>query len=139
MNRSFFTDLMNYFTRITTGIVFAFIIILFFNGKEGMTFTTLFEIPLMGILTALVTTLIHHNEVSGRRLAARIAVHFVLISVIMSIFGVLFGWVDFDLCGISMMVLATAGVYSFTFALTYFTAKREADELNQALQRKRTK
>ena len=137
--KRFFTDLMNYFTSITSGIVFAFIIILFFNGKEGLTFTTLFEIPLMGILTAFVTTLIHRNEVSGRRLAARIAVHFVVIAVIMSIFGVLFGWVDFDLWGISSMVLATAGVYAFTYAVTFFTAKKEADELNQALQKKRAR
>ena len=130
---------MNYFTRITTGIVFAFIIILFFNDKEGLSYATLAEIPLMGILTAFVTRLIHHNEVSGGRLAARIAVHYVLIGVIMSIFGVLFGWVKCDLWGIGSMLLATAGVYVFTFAVTYFTAKREADELNEALQRKRTK
>ena len=137
--KRFFTDLMNYFTSITTGIVFVFIVILYCVGDTGMYLTTLAEIPLMGILTALVTAVIHHDEVSGRRLAVRIGIHFVLISIIVSVFGVLFGWVDADFRGISMMVLGTAGVYVFTAAVTFFTAKKEADELNQALQKKRAR
>lgn len=134
----FFTDMLKYFVSITTGTVLIFIVEMLISGSEGVTIKTLAEMPLMGLLTAFITAAILREEASGRQFVIRQSIHYVLITVTMSVFAVLFGWVDFTVSGILMIVLGTAAVYAFTYLMTYLLSKKEADELNSALRRKRS-
>ena len=133
----FITDLLRYFVSITTGIVLIFIAVLFVSGIDGISLKILCEIPLMGLITAIVTAIIHHNESYGKQFIIKILLHYLIIVLIMSIFGILFGWVSANISGVLDMIVTTAGVYVFTYTVTFLLSKKEADELNSALKRKR--
>lgn len=136
---NFFSHLVKYFTNITTGIVFVFIAIQLIEGHDTLDTKTLIEIPCAAFATALVTAVIYAAEPkTTKALCIKIAVHYLILSIIMVILGNMFGWVDLDLAGILTMVITTAAVYIFTFAVSYISVKNESDKLNSALKRKRS-
>ncbi|MDE7293008.1 MAG: DUF3021 domain-containing protein [Oscillospiraceae bacterium] len=136
---NFFSHLMKFFTYITTGILFVFIAILLIGDHDGISREELIQIPCAGFATALVTTvlLIGKWEIPVA-FGFRVVLHYLIMLAMMIIIGILFGWIEFDLAGIITMVIATAAVYIFTFAVTYISVKNEADELNLALKKKRS-
>ena len=132
------TDLVKYFVYITTGIVFVFIAMLLIEGGSGISTQTLIRIPCAGFVTALVTVIIYSREAMTKKaFYIRIAVHYLLLCVIMVIFGTAFGWVNLNLAGIMTIVISTAAIYAFTFAGAYLSSKSEAEKLNKALKSKR--
>lgn len=134
----FITDLIRYFVYITTGILFVFITILLLNGGSGISLQALIEIPCAALATALVTVFIYSKEaVMKREFYIRIAVHYLLLCIIMVIFGTAFDWIGFDLAGVITIMISTAAVYAFTFAGTYLSSKSDAKKLNKALKSKR--
>lgn len=134
----FITDLLSYFVYITTGIVFVFIAILLIEGSGSISTQTLIRIPCAAFVTALVTVLIYSREaVRKKEIYIRIAIHYLLLCVVMVILGTAFGWIDFDLAGVMIMVISTAAIYAFTFAGSYLSSKSEAEKLNRALKNKR--
>ena len=134
----FFSDVLKYFVSITTGVILIFIIIMLVNGDTGMYLSTLIEIPSLALLTAVITAVIHRGEPEQKQFIKRMIVHFVLISVVVSAAGVIFGWVNLSFGGIMIMLVCNTAVYAFTYSMTYIFSKKEADELNEALMRKRT-
>ncbi len=135
----FFSHLVKYFSYITTGIVFVFIVIQLKEGYDTLDTKTLIQIPCAGFATALVTTvfLIGKWELPVA-FGFRVALHYLTMLTMMIIIGILFGWIDFDFTGIMTMVITTAAVYIFTFAVTYISVKNEANELNTALKKMRS-
>ena len=47
-----------------------------------------------------------------------------------------FGWLEFDISGIVIMLLSVAGVYLLTFFVYYILDRKEALEINQKLNEK---
>ena len=134
----FITDLIRYFVYITTGILFVFIVILLIEDSGSISTKTLIQIPCAGLVTALVTVIIYSREaVMKKEFYFRIAIHYLLLCVIMTIFGTAFEWVRLDLAGVMTIVIATAAIYAFTFAGAYLSSKSEAEKLNRALKSKR--
>lgn len=134
----FITDLVKYFVYITTGIVFVFIARLLIEGGSGISTQTLIRIPCAGFVTALVTVIICSSEALTKKVFyIRIAVHYLLLCVIMVIFGTAFEWINFDLAGVMTMVISTAAIYVFTFVGGYLSSKSEAEKFNKALKDKR--
>lgn len=134
----FITDLVKYFVYITTGIVFVFIARLLIEGGSGISTQTLIRIPCAGFVTALVTVIICSSEALTKKVFyIRIAIHYLLLCVIMVIFGTAFEWINFDLAGVMTMVISTAAIYVFTFVGGYLSSKSEAEKFNKALKDKR--
>lgn len=134
----FITELLKYFVYITTGILFVFITIMLLGGYESISIRELMQIPLAAFVTALVTAVIYSKETMMKKeFNIRMAVHYILLCVIMVIFGTAFGWVSFDLAGVMTIVISTAAIYAFTFAGAYLSSKSEAEKLNKALKSKR--
>jgi hypothetical protein len=50
--------------------------------------------------------------------------------------GLLFGWVDASLGSILCMIFYVALVYAIVYAINYILAKKEADALNEALDKR---
>lgn len=136
----FITDLIRYFVYITTGILFVFITMLLIEGGDSISIQKLIQIPCAALVTALVTVIIYSKEaVMKKEFYIRIAVHYILLCVIMIIFGTAFGWVNLNLAGVMTIVISTAAIYVFTFAGAYLSSKSEAEKLNMALKNKREK
>lgn len=136
----FIIHLLRQFVYITTGILFVFIVIMLIDGSDSISFQTLAEIPCAAFVTALVTTIVYLREIKKKKdFYIRIALHYLLLCVIMVIFGTTVGWINLNPAGIMTMVISTAAIYVFTFAGTYLSSKCEAKKLNMALQSKRKK
>lgn len=134
----FITDLVKYFVYITTGIVFVFVARLLIEGGSGISTQTLIRIPCAAFVTALVTVIICSSEaLTKKAFYIRIAVHYLLLCIIMVIFGTAFEWINLDLAGVITMVISTAAIYAFTFAGGYLSSKSEAEKFNKALKDKR--
>jgi hypothetical protein len=54
----------------------------------------------------------------------------------MIVLGLLFGWIDVSFGNILCMIFYVALVYVIVFAINYILAKKEADELNEALNKR---
>jgi hypothetical protein len=51
--------------------------------------------------------------------------------------GLLFGWLDASFGNILCMIFYVALVYVIVFAINYILAQKEADELNEALNKRK--
>ncbi len=135
-----FTEIIKYFTSITTGIVLVFIVIILIQGDKSFPTKFLFEIPCASLATSLLTILLAPDETSQPKpFFLRVTLHYIALCVLMTVLGVSFGWVKLDASGILTMILSTAGVYVFTYAVSYFSSMRDAEEINSALNRKNKK
>lgn len=134
----FITELVKYFVYITTGIVFVFIAMLLIEGGGGISTQTLIRIPCAAFVTALVTVIIYSREALTKKgFYIRIVIHYLLLCVIMVIFGTAFEWINFNLAGVMIIVISTAAIYVFTFVGGYLSSKSEAEKFNKALKDKR--
>lgn len=136
----FFTEFLKYFVIITTGVLLMCAVNVSFSETGGTTLSlgvTLWQILGAGAVTALVTVLVFKRECSTKKqFIAMGVIHYILICVIMITLGVLFGWMDLNIGGIMMMTVSVALVYLFTYAVSYISAKHQADEFNRALNEK---
>ncbi len=133
----FLVELIKYFTYITTGIVFAFIINTAIAGVESVPVAMIAEIPAAGFVTALITVIIFEKDVKTKKgMFLLTTVHFILLSIVMIVMGLMFKWINTNPTSIILMLLCVAFVYGFTSAVSYFTSKKEADEINAALKNK---
>ena len=131
-------EIVKYFTCITTGIVILFIVLCFIKKDiDGVSTATLAEIPAAGLLTSIVTVVLYPSEEKpAKGFKIQVLIHYAVLCAVMSITGVLFGWIDFNIFDILLMCVSTAAVYAFTYAVTYISSMQDADELNRALKDK---
>ena len=95
------------------------------------------EIPAAGLVTALIATAMLFKEQRTRKgIAAVTVLNYILVSAAMVALGLLFGWIEFEIKQILLMFACVVFVYAFTVIISYFTLKKEADEINEALKNK---
>ncbi|MDE5946568.1 MAG: DUF3021 domain-containing protein, partial [Oscillospiraceae bacterium] len=124
-----------YFTYITTGTLIIFILLVIIQNGDSISITNLIQLLCASLVTAFITSFIISDKIEGPS-KIKIVVHYIIICIVMTFLGISFEWVNFNLAGIILMVLSTAFVYVFTYAITYISSKCEADKINSALKNK---
>jgi len=130
----FFKSFLNFFTAITTAITAVVGFVVLISGyAELPPFITL-QILGAGAVTALLTAGIYSVEFKSKsHFIIMTAIHYVFLCAIMAVLGVIFDWISADAKGIILMCIYVAIVYVIVYAITYILLKKEADELNRAL------
>lgn len=124
------------FVTVTTGILMlaAFV---YSNQPEALTPMTLRQILLSAALCALATVLFFPDENATKtRIWVGIGLHFVSLCAIMILCARWFGWIGPEFWGAATMVIYVVIIYAFTTGITYIMEKRQANELNDQLQKK---
>lgn len=130
----FIKELLEYFAYITAGSTMAFAVYTMVTKVESVPIIMIAEIPVVGFIIALITTVMLYKEPTTKKGFILVAVlHFVFVSAAMVVLGVLFKWIAFDFKQILLMLICVVFVWLFTFLLSYFSSKREAGKLNDAL------
>lgn len=131
----FLKSFVRFFSTITTCILIVCAVNFFLSDSTEIPGDTLFRILLSGFATALVTAVFYYREIkTHKQFLIIIILHYVLLCGIMIGLGVWFGWMDFDLGGIIMMLVSVAVVYALTMLMNYIVAKKDADEINKMLE-----
>lgn len=133
----FLKDLLRNFAYVTTGTVIAFAVYTAVIGVKEVPIIMVAEIPAAGLVTALIATAMLFKEQRTRKGTAAVTVlNYILVSAAMVALGLLFGWIEFEIKQILLMFACVVFVYAFTVIISYFTLKKEADEINEALKNK---
>lgn len=133
----YITEIIKYFAFITTGILILFIVLMLIQGDSAINLSTLIEIPCAGLVTSIVTVFLYPSETQSKKgYLLRILVHYTVLCIVMTVMGTLFGWIRLHFGGILFMMISVAAIYAFTFSVTYFTSKNDADEINRVLKDK---
>ena len=133
----FLKDLLRNFAYVTTGIVIAFAVYTAIIGVKEVPIIMVAEIPAAGLVTAHIATAMLFKEQRTRKGTAAVTVlNYILVSAAMVALGLLFGWIEFEIKQILLMFACVVFVYAFTVIISYFTLKKEADEINEALKNK---
>jgi lysylphosphatidylglycerol synthetase-like protein (DUF2156 family) len=128
---------ISFFTAIATAILVIVTIDAAIHSYESVPKYMPLEILASSALTALITTIILCREIKTRRqFLISFLVHFLLLCAVMIGLGLLFGWIDASVGNIFGMIFYVALVYVIVFAINYILAKKEADELNEALNKR---
>lgn len=131
----FLKSFVRFFSTITTCILIVCAVNFFLSDSTEIPGDTLFRILLSGFATALVTAVFYYREIkTHKQFLIIIILHYVLLCGIMIGLGVWFGWMDFDLGGIIMMLVSVTVVYALTMLMNYIVAKKDADEINKMLE-----
>lgn len=130
-------EFIKYYAYITASIVLVMAVILCLSDVEALPKETLWQIILSGLLTTTVTWVSSLVECSSRAgILCSHLIRYVALCAVMIGCGKWFGWLDLDIPGIVMMLLAVATVYLLTLGVAYVTELREANRINQCLQEK---
>lgn len=133
----FLKDLLRNFAYVTTGTVIAFAVYTAITGVKEVPIIMVAEIPAAGLVTALIATAMLFKEQRTRKGTAAVTVlNYIFVSAAMIVLGILFGWIEFEIKQILLMLVCAAFVYAFTVIISYLTLKQEADEINEALKNK---
>lgn len=133
----FLKDLLRNFAYVTTGTVIAFAVYTAVIGVKEVPIIMVAEIPAAGLVTALIATAILFKEQRTRKGIIVVTVlNYMLVSAAMIALGILFGWIELEIKQILLMLACAVFVYAFTVIISYFTLKKEADEINAALKNK---
>jgi hypothetical protein len=128
---------ISFFTAIATAILIIVTIDGAINSYESVSKSLPLEILTASALTALITTIILCREIKTRKqFLISFLLHFVLLCVVMIVLGLMFGWISDSFRSIICMIFYVALVYVIVFAINYILAKKEADELNEALNKR---
>ncbi len=114
---------------VRTGILFLA------KGKEMLTWEWYIplSIVLVGFFCSLASLLLY-NDFEGNRAKTRIriALHFVLVLVIVSLFGYLFHWYS-DLTEYLLIVIMYILIYAFVWFATVWIMKADEKKINEAI------
>jgi uncharacterized membrane protein len=128
---------ISFFTAIATAILVIVTIDGAINSYESVSKYLPLEILTASALTALITTVILCREIKTRKqFLISFLLHFLLLCVTMIVLGLMFGWINASFGSIICMIFYVALVYVIVFAINYILAKKEADELNEALNKR---
>lgn len=127
------------FTRVTTGTTIACAVMLALSDIEVWTVNVLWHILIVGAVTALITVVvIPDREYSRREGLIRFIIHYLLISATVLVCGWLFEWYVPNLPSCAVMMICITAVYAFTYFSSLLSSKRTADEINRALEKRRS-
>lgn len=95
---------------------------------------TLCQILLSGFFTTLATVLIGLRETSTKRgTVLKYILHYLVLCIIMVVFGSWFGWTSLDVSGVLLMMGAVAVVYGLSCGADWVINLKQANEINQRL------
>lgn len=130
-------EFVKWFLYITVGILIVCAVNFQLADAKSIPKETLWQILLSGFFTAGITVLLYPRDGSNKATFwVGILAHYLALCVIMILCGYWFGWLDFDLGGIVMMVVSVAAVYGITFLIYFLIDLKQADEINQKLKEK---
>lgn len=130
----FINEFLKMFTYITSGTAIAFSVYTLIVGYEMVSVYTVAEIPVVGIIMALVTTVtIQREYATTKGQIAAFVCHYIFVSIAMVVLGILFGWVRPVPGEIALMLACVAFVYAFSFAMFFVSMKKDANQINTAL------
>lgn len=133
----FIRGFLNFFTTITVCILIVVAISCSLGDYDGMSESILWDILLSGAVTALVTAAVYSVEFKSKKhFVFMTAVHYLLLSAVMIFLAANFGWISLDIGGALGMMFDVAVVYVMVFIISYIISKKEADKLNDALEKK---
>lgn len=131
----FFKNFLSFFTSITTAITVVVAIVTVVGDYTEISHFLALQILGAGSVTALITAAVYSFEFKNKKdFIIKTAVHYVLLCTAMNIMGIMFNWTGSDIRGIVMMCVYVAVVYFIVYSITYTLYKKEADELNRALE-----
>lgn len=131
------SSFIKWYFYITTGILLVCAINMTLLREENIPSDTLWKILLSGFLTTVVTMFFLFRESDSKFVMIyRMILHYLALSIVMILSGRWFGWLEFDISGIVMMLLSVAVVYFLTFLAYYILDRKEAQEINQKLNEK---
>lgn len=140
--------MLNIISAVTTGTLIACIfwygVTLLAQGEDiteaGLPYLTLPQILLLGILCGVESELIISN---ADRLPGKgwgwYLLHYTVVTVTALICGYFYGWYEVSVSGIILMCLTSAAIYLFATYLKYRTGKRDAEAMNECLEKIRKK
>lgn len=130
----YITKIVKYFAFITTGIVVLIGVLMLIQGEKYVSADTLIKIPCAGLATSAVTVLLYPSEDKSKKgYMLGVLLHYIVLCIVMIIFGAASNWIKLNVGGILLMIISTAAVYAFTSVVDYISSKNDADELNRAL------
>ena len=101
----FLKDLLRNFAYVTTGTVIAFAVYTAIIGVKEVPIIMVAEIPVAGLVTALIATAMLFKEQRTRKGTAAVTVlNYILVSAAMVALGLLFGWIEFEIKQILLMI-----------------------------------
>ncbi|HIS62546.1 MAG TPA: DUF3021 family protein [Candidatus Scybalomonas excrementigallinarum] len=131
------SSFIKWYFYITTGILFVCAINMTLSREENIPSDTLWKILLSGFLTTVVTMFFLFRESDSKFVMGyRMILHYLALGIVMILSGRWFGWLEFDISGIVMMLLSVAVVYFLTSFAYYILDRKEAQEINQKLNEK---
>lgn len=131
------SSFIKWYFYITTGILLVCAINMTLSRKENIPSDTLWKILLSGFLTTVVTMFFLFRESDSKFVMGyRMILHYLALGIVMILSGRWFGWLEFDISGIVMMLLSVAVVYFLTSFAYYILDRKEAQEINQKLNEK---
>ena len=129
-----FLEFVKWFLYITTSVLFVCAANMEISGTETINSNVLWQILLSGFITALITVFLRPLEYgNGIGSIIRIIIHYIILCVVMIIFGCQVGWMSFNIAGIVMMTVSVAVVYLLVYCAGYWIDKKNADEINRKL------
>ena len=118
------SSFIKWYFYITTGILFVCAINMTLSREENF-------------LTTVVTMFFLFRESDSKFVMGyRMILHYLALGIVMILNGRWFGWLEFDISGIVMMLLSVAVVYFLTSFAYYILDRKEAQEINQKLNEK---
>lgn len=133
------SELVRWFLTITACILIVVALNETISGVKRIPSATLWQIVLSGFLTAFVTMALGPKE--GYRRGGcgwvRLILHYLALCAVMILCGWQFGWVEFQLLEILMMMASVAVVYILVGVSAYLEGRRLADAINRKLAEKR--
>ena len=130
-------NLVKWFLYITVGILIVCGISYGIAGIETVTVNVFGMILLSAFVTALATVLILPKEEDGKvKSCIKYVLHYIALCVIMCFLGERFGWINFDLVAIGLMVIDVGLVYLLVFIAYYIIDVKQAGEINKMLREK---
>lgn len=131
------SSFIKWYLYITTGILLVCAINITLSREENIPSNTLWKVLLSGFLTTAVTMFFLFRESDSKFVMGyRMILHYLALSIVMIVSGRWFGWLEFRISGIAMMLLSVAVVYFLTSLAYYILDRKEAQEINQKLNEK---
>ncbi len=136
----FFKNFLNFFTTITTVITAVVAVVTPLGDYNEISPFTPLHILGAGAVTALLTAVIYSIDWKSRtHFFVMTVIHYVLLCIVMNVFGIMFHWTGADPLGILLMCLYVAIVYAVVYVITFVLASKEADMINRALNERKKK
>ena len=128
------TDFIRWFLYITTGILIICAVNFSIAHASVIPVQTLWWILLSGFLTTAVTVFFFRLIMGVSNMTViNCLLHYLSLCAVMIPCGCRFGWMDFDVQGIVMMMLSVAGVYLLSIAVYCWIDLKQAEEINRKL------